>query len=429
MEEYIYSKDQGHNSSNNFWQVFSSPVYSKVIGVFVLMIVVAAIPLTVYLSQQRQEIRQQAAGTQWIYGDVRGWLDGISCSMFCGWACDISRPTNDVSEVFITSDGADIGSVTGTTQDLSDPKYTFRTGTYCNNNFKVGWCYAPLNNSLKDNKPHVIHAYVKDKSGNKIQLGGPWSGGNTITCAPPEIPTSTPTNTPTNSPIPTQIPTPTSTPIPTPSVTPSILPSPSVSPTNTITPGSTLLSLKLILDGVYFDCNVNQTCLPAANKKPLHSARDVSVLVFNNTSATQPLFEKTGTVTFDPTDGYFKGDINLGNIQSGNYQFKVKTPKYLRKTLPGYQTITTGTANATPVVNLTAGDVNGDDKIDILDYNIMISCLEGKQNSQECGANRENADLDDDDPTQYGTGGTAEPDVDIDDYNLFLRNLSVQRGD
>lgn len=58
--------------------------------------------------------------------------------------------------------------------------------------------------------------------------------------------------------------------------------------------------------------------------------------------------------------------------------------------------------------------MNKDNQLDIQDYNILLSCFDSKFNTSTCISKE--ADLDDD-----GTVGGA-------DYNLFLRELSVQRG-
>ncbi|MCL5439279.1 MAG: hypothetical protein M1268_04860 [Patescibacteria group bacterium] len=205
-------------------------------------------------------------------------------------------------------------------------------------------------------------------------------------------------------------------------ITPTSMPPPTntPAPTSTPIPGGTQLALNLILDGVYYDCNVNQACVKgdlAIIGNPQHPTRNVLVEIFNNNN--QLVTTKTGNTTYDSEDGHFKGTVELGSIQTGNYYIKVKTDKYLKRLMPGIHQITGGTTNTIPESMLVAGDIDNNNELNILDYNILISCLEDQNGNTPptCGDNKEKTDLND--------NGT----VDIDDYNLFLRNLSVQRGD
>lgn len=45
----------------NLWQLINSHIYTKTVSIVALFLIVAAVPLTVYISQQRQEIRQRAS--------------------------------------------------------------------------------------------------------------------------------------------------------------------------------------------------------------------------------------------------------------------------------------------------------------------------------------------------------------------------------
>lgn len=43
------------------WQIIRNPSHSRTLGILAILVMVAAIPLTVYIAQQRQEVRQRAA--------------------------------------------------------------------------------------------------------------------------------------------------------------------------------------------------------------------------------------------------------------------------------------------------------------------------------------------------------------------------------
>jgi len=218
-------------------------------------------------------------------------------------------------------------------------------------------------------------------------------------------PTLTPTPTPTQSgPTNTPVPTPTSTRTPTPSPTAT----PTVLPTNTPTPVSTKLSLIVGLDGIgKAGDNVSRTS--TGNLTPLHPTRTVTLTLFDVNNNQLPQF--TGQVSYDTISGLFTGTIALpSTVVSGVYTLKVSTPSFLQKAIPGILSLTSGQTTSVPTFDLVAGDINSDNQISLLDYNQLLTCFGSIQST--CTP----ADLDDD-----GTVGGS-------DYNLFLRELSVQIG-
>lgn len=107
----------------------------------------------------------------------------------------------------------------------------------------------------------------------------------------------------------------------------------------------------------------------------------------------------------------FMGSLQLDGIAPGTYQLRVKMPGKLPKFVRGFYTVNSSDNNITlPTVNLTSGDMNGDEILDILDYNILITTI------------------------QRGGVGTME-DLNSDgrvnaaDLNIFLRQLNSRVGD
>lgn len=221
---------------------------------------------------------------------------------------------------------------------------------------------------------------------------------------------------PTNTPAPTSTPVPTvpvSSPTPIPTMT-SIPTSGSLSPTPTIPPGETAIALMLCPHGIA-NCGDNANPQSTGNMNPLHTQRSITITVsdLNN----NPLKSITGNVTFDSASGTFKGTTDLGTLASGLYVIRVTMPQFLIKRIgPSVIQITSGQTNTTPEAFLIAGDINADNKLDILDYNILASCFGSKATSPACNNQAQAADLNDDGK------------VDGIDYNLFLRELSVQNG-
>lgn len=227
------------------------------------------------------------------------------------------------------------------------------------------------------------------------------------------IPTNTPrppTRTPTPSPSRTPTPTPPPSGSPTPSPTRGATPTTTPFPTNTPVPGNTILSLTLSLQGIE-----SSTATTGANTTPINQQRDVLVQVYNANNQ-QVGSDLSGTVSYDALTGLFTGNVDALNLQTSVYSIKVKTDRYLRKLIPGIQTVQSGKSNNLPSTTLTLGDINGDNLIDIQDYNMLSSCFGVKQETPSCLA-PDTADLDD------------NGRVDGIDYNYLIRNMSVQAGD
>lgn len=203
---------------------------------------------------------------------------------------------------------------------------------------------------------------------------------------------------------------------------PSITPFPS---------GTTTVSFDLLLHGVgSAGDNPNPSGNSLSNKNPLHPQRELTVEIYN--SANQAIATSSGGINFDAQSGSFKGAIGLSpNIAKGSYSIKVQTPRYLRKRIPGSQKLTPATDNRIAQAPLVAGDTNGDNALDVLDYNAFLDCGYGILNplpvddanslfnKKACKAHS---------PAQY-IDINDDGIVDSTDYNLFLRELSAQSGD
>jgi len=119
-------------------------------------------------------------------------------------------------------------------------------------------------------------------------------------------------------------------------------------------------------------------------------------------------------VSYNTTTGNFTGNIDLGaDFNTGIYTVKIKTDKYLRGLVTGIQTITKGQINTLPSLTLVTGDINNDNQINIVDYNILIGCYSDLLPAVNCtDSNKDLSDLTDDNG------------VNQFDYNLFIRELT-----
>lgn len=214
-------------------------------------------------------------------------------------------------------------------------------------------------------------------------------------------------------------------------------PTPTTIPTVSLTPGptgiSTRLKFDILLHGIGSSGdNPNPSGSSLSNKDPLHPQRDFLVDITD--SNNQPVINTVAsTISYNKTSGSFTGEIDLGpSFPQGTYSIKIKSERYLRKLIAGIITIKSLQTNSAPKTALVAGDIKDDNTLNVLDYNILLDCGYGSlnplpladpnsiYNSSFCKSHnnfRQYTDLND--------NGI----VDSRDYNLFLRELSVQNGD
>ncbi len=179
---------------------------------------------------------------------------------------------------------------------------------------------------------------------------------------------------------------------------------------------STSISLNLLLHGLGKggdSANPNG----GGTAAPRRSQRSVAIEVLD--SQNKLVLTKEGTVNFDSSVGNFKGDVDLGTeVPTGAYTVKVKADQFLKALGPGIQSFTQGQINILPQMTLTSGDMNNDNKIDILDYNTLADCYSDTLPAQNCSdpAKKLSADI------------TDDGSVNQFDYNLFLRELTNIHG-
>jgi hypothetical protein len=204
-------------------------------------------------------------------------------------------------------------------------------------------------------------------------------------------------------------------------------------PVPTSAPSNTNISLIVGLDGVgTTGDNKNSTSNSSSTKSPTTTTENVTVEAFDSTNTS--VSKTTGTVTYDSvtTDanyGKFTGTIPLNStIKAGSYIIKVTVDGHLTRTL-GLKTITTGT-NTMQAVTAVAGDIvitpsAEANKLNLNDYNVLMSCMTDSNFD-----NPDNGALCATDPT-YAAKSDLDNNgtVDMFDYNLFLREYSVQHGD
>lgn len=158
----------------------------------------------------------------------------------------------------------------------------------------------------------------------------------------------------------------------------------------------TKIQLSLKLPGIGTD----------GNKNPRNPQRSMQVFLFNYFN--QQIMQATSSATFDGMY-YFKGEGNFGtDLRAGIYFVKVKLDNTLTKIVRENATILAGSSFPAPPTILISGDVNNDNSLDILDYNIFISCYGEKV----CNF-KQQSDFDD------------NASIEGVDYNILLRGFQA----
>lgn len=142
---------------------------------------------------------------------------------------------------------------------------------------------------------------------------------------------------------------------------------------------------------------------------PKHLTRKVTAYVYG--VGTTPVTTGTGYLTYDGSN-YFTGTIHLGELAQGVYLIKLGSDNTLQVIAkPEFQNLLIGKTNVIPAVTLYQGDLNGDNVLDINDYNIALPCFQ----DDNC------TDL----PIDFNDDGV----INVIDYNLFLQSFEVLHGD
>lgn len=182
--------------------------------------------------------------------------------------------------------------------------------------------------------------------------------------------------------------------------------------------GGATLKFSIILDGVGVGGDsANPKANSKSNKNPLvRSFNDFTIMAFDSQN-TQEQTTK-GTLNYNESSGKYEGSATLTNLKGQSHIIKVRVRDHLIKTLPGIQQIASGSATYTmPEVNLVAGDINNDNVIDLLDYNILLGCYSDTSPAKACNPDQKaSSDL------------NYDGKVNLTDFTLFERELSVQNG-
>jgi hypothetical protein len=177
---------------------------------------------------------------------------------------------------------------------------------------------------------------------------------------------------------------------------------------------TTKVDLQLLLHGLGIGGD-NVSATGGGNMTPLHPEREVTIEFFDTQNKLAA--SKSGTVTYASDSGKFTGTIDLGNVVNGQFLIKVKSDQFLKSQVSGIQSSSESGATVLPETVLISGDINGDNTLNILDYNRIIDCFSDLVPAQSCTpSSLRAADL------------TDDGKVNQLDYNLFIREVSSRPG-
>jgi hypothetical protein len=445
------------------------------------LILLAGLPTTIYLFQRQQEIRSRASSNNVvgsglnISGDVTGYLVGsdntvlgnvnknvvgssnhiygnvLGCvavgsgNIIGGNVGAITGSDNHIHGNVLgcivgsgnSIDGSVAGTVTGSGNQVRDgvgnDSSLCTTLVLCSDTVApsaapppqcttaptCGSCNAPVNTCSVGNGSQTCQ-YTGSAPCAPVSFTQSCSVNTCISgysCTQGECnPNATPTPIATSTPIPTPTLIPTSTSIPT--ATPTLMPTDTPKPTPT--GAFTSISLTVFEHGIgHSGDNTNPNDYSFSNQNPLHASIPANIQLYNLNN--QLIASGAGVLSYDSTTGSYKSGLvcSGGNsFQTGHYNVKVKTAYHLRRLLPGIQHIQVGQNNSLPQITLVAGDINNDNQLNILDYNILLGCYSDLAAAANCTAdNKVASDLNDD------------GHVNQIDYNLFLREVATQPGE
>ncbi|MEK7572005.1 MAG: hypothetical protein AAB553_07065 [Patescibacteria group bacterium] len=198
--------------------------------------------------------------------------------------------------------------------------------------------------------------------------------------------------------------------------TPTKTPTPTFTPTPTAS--ATAFSVTVLLDGIGSrGDNTNPTANITSNKDPKQKTKKTTVTVYDATNTL--IASGSGDVLYNATDGNFTGTVPLKkSLTNGSYLVKIQVDGYLQRLVAGIQAVKSGAATTLPVTPLVTGDINRENTLNILDYNLLLDCYSDLAVASNCPTTQKKVTTDIND----------DGFVNQVDYNLFLREIVTQPG-
>lgn len=190
---------------------------------------------------------------------------------------------------------------------------------------------------------------VSDVSNSRLVVDVAFGSSSNIT---PTVPSTTPSVSPSTT---QAAPSPTAT-------IPPLVATPTLLPTPTLIPGRAALSLTVKLRGIGSGVGYNSN--------PVSSQIPVSAQIYN--LSNQKVFEGHAIASYQAASNGFTGTLN-STVTPGQYYIKLRLNGTLWKKASGILTVVSGN-NTVPPIQLTTGDLDGDNHLTIIDHSIFVHC-------------------------------------------------------
>jgi sugar lactone lactonase YvrE len=188
------------------------------------------------------------------------------------------------------------------------------------------------------------------------------------------------------------------------------------------------VSFDMLLNGIGSSGDSINPASDFSNKLPLTKEREFILRAYDE-ETKELVAEGFETVSYNIQKGSYAGSMTLGQRVNGDVLINIHTPGFISQELPTPHTLAENTTTSLQRTSLIAGDINLDNALNILDYNILLDCgygaitplpmddYDSAYNSILCyiHGTQEYADVND--------NGT----IDNRDYNLFIRELQNNR--
>lgn len=121
--------------------------------------------------------------------------------------------------------------------------------------------------------------------------------------------------------------------------------------------------------------------VPGISGSPTNKEKEVEVFLFD--LENNQVSDVVGALTFNGSQ--YTGQVDSGaDVTTGTYIVKVKLNNTLRKNIqPEFQHITEGETTILPAITLYQGDFDGNNQIDLVDFNLFAACLQGECEIQD----------------------------------------------
>lgn len=120
----------------------------------------------------------------------------------------------------------------------------------------------------------------------------------------------------------------------------------------------------------------------ANNTSPRHPDKQVELTIYNR--SFEKIADLDGFVSYNSDQGIFRGIAYIEKpISDDKYYIKLRVPGYKDQMPETAQKIISGQANDLEDFLMQAGDINFDNSINALDYNIMKNCLTDTQTDND----------------------------------------------